>query len=106
MRHKVFVALVAVAHAALSIELFVLAFGSGMERFDSSASPSTGERLLEGLVTILHAPLVTLALPQSPAGWFPGLWGYIPFLLNSLLWAAVLVWTARLYQSRRRSLKP
>lgn len=77
-------------HAGLSFGVFLLAFGAGMARFDHGGTPSPGERLLDGAVAVLYFPLGRLAA-EFPGNPFPGLWGYLPLLLNGALWAAVLV---------------
>jgi hypothetical protein len=60
-----------------------------MNRFDTVASPSAFEAVIEMFATVLHFPLVSLI--QVSAVRFSASWaGYIPFILNSLLWGAVI----------------
>jgi hypothetical protein len=109
MRTRTVVVIVALAHSALSVGLFMLVSGAGMARFDTGAPSSNAEWVLEIIVAILHAPVATLAFESVPIGWLPGLWGYLPLLLNSLIWALVLVWIARLlgrFRSPRRVVDP
>ncbi len=62
-----------------------------MARFDTGQEATLFERLLEVFVDVVFFPLVHLAF-LAPRGWFPGIWwGYVPILLNSALWAYVLV---------------
>ena len=86
------VAFVAVAatHAALTLGLLVAGFGRTMARFDSGELLTVGERTLNASLQVLLFPLGQLAL-HVRASWMTGLLGYLPLLLNSALWAAVIV---------------
>ena len=81
---------IAIAHFAVSLTLFFEQFGMGMARFDTGAEASIGERVLGVVVSVLHSPVVTVGLAVIPARALPGLWGYVPFMLNSLLWGFAL----------------
>ena len=91
MRKVTVVASLTLLHATVSFGVFLAAFGAASARLDSGRVASTGEQLLGATVQVLHFPLVWLATEHVPAGWLPGLWGYVPLLLNGLLWAGVLV---------------
>ncbi len=84
------VVLITLLHAAATVGAFVLLFGIGMGRFDTGQEATLFEWILEGFVGVVFFPLVHLAF-LAPRGWFPGLWGYLPILVNSALWACALV---------------
>jgi len=91
MRRATVVVSFALLHATVSFGVFLAAFGAASARLDSGRAASAGEQLLGAAVQVLHFPLVWLATEYAPARWLPGLWGYVPLLLNGLLWAVVLV---------------
>ena len=91
--------IVVVAHAALTAGVSVAVFGGAMARFDTGELASLPERALGAVLAVLLFPLGLLALYVRPS-WLQGLWGYIPLLVNSLLWAAVLVAARRRYRGR------
>lgn len=79
----------AALHAALSFGLFLFSFGRGMTRMETAAAPTLPETIAVAAVQVLYFPFMHLA--QLAPGWFTGLWGYLPLLVNSLFWAVVLV---------------
>ena len=87
-----------VIHLVASIKLLVFVFGLGMARFDSGVSIGLAERIAGWLFKLLAFPVV-LALDWLPSLRFPGLWGYIPFIVNASIWGlgAVMI---------RRRLRP
>lgn len=82
-------------HLASSLGSLLVGVGHTMARVETGAAPTLGERAIDLAMQVLLFPLVHLAR-QAPQGWFPGAWGYVPFLLNSALWAmlAVHAWRA------------
>lgn len=76
-------------HFGVSWATFLMAFGSRMGRFDSGRPATPVESVIQVAAAVLLFPFSILAV-HLPAGWFPGLWGYIPFLLNSALWGCAL----------------
>jgi len=78
-----------VLHAALSFGLFLFTFGKGMTRMETAAAPTLPEKIADAAVQVLYFPFMHLA--QLVPGWFSGLWGYLPLLINSVFWAVVLV---------------
>ncbi len=72
-----------------------------MSRFDTGAVPSWSEVVGERILSILGFPLLTLF--QRMELRFPGLWGYVPFVANSALWAAAGLALFRLANSLRTS---
>ena len=104
MRRALVVAGITVAHFVLSVGLFLTEFGMGMARFDTGAEASIGERVFGVVVSVLHSPVVTVGLAVIPARALPRLWGYVPFMLNSLLWGfALTALLARLRSPSGRS---
>ncbi len=58
-----------------------------MARFDTGGQPGWFEAACGRLLTVLGFPVLTL-LEVKVGLRFPGLWGYVPFVANSALWAA------------------
>jgi hypothetical protein len=86
--------LITIGHATLTCLLFLQSFRMGLSRFDSGAPAMPGERVLNGVVEIMMLPLLTPLQhwrPELLNHLFPGLFGYIPLLLNSMIWAIVIV---------------
>lgn len=81
-------------HYVLTIGSLLFSFGVSMDRFDSARPASILEKMMSGTTSILSFPTLPLLkyLPVS----FSGLWGHLPFLANSALWAfLILVFVAR-----------
>jgi hypothetical protein len=89
------------AHLIVTVGLLLFSFGASMDRFDSGRMPTFHERLAESGFTVFQLPLMPL-LRFSPIR-FPGLWGYIPFLVNSLVWALVLSLIISAFQKRKHA---
>lgn len=95
MKRSAVVLGLAVLHFCLMLSAFVVSFGLVLARFDSGAPPAAGEWLLNAAIGVLSFPVVYLALQHSPA-WLEGPVEYLPFALNSLLWAGALYLACRL----------
>lgn len=89
MKKIILISVIAVLHAALSFGLFLFTFGRDVARMETATAPTLPEALAEAAVQVLYFPFMHLA--QLVPGWFSGLWGYLPLLVNSLFWAVVLV---------------
>ena len=74
-----------VLHFFTCIFLLITVFGNSMGRLDKGGEPAFHERMLDIILSALLFP-VEFILERLPSSAFPGLWGYIPFFLNSLLW--------------------
>jgi hypothetical protein len=83
------VLLIAVAHLVVSVALIATAYALGMSRFDTGAPPGLVERVVEATARVLLFPIVTACLACGLR--LPGPAQYLPFLVNGLLWAVVLV---------------
>lgn len=98
MRSVIIVGGVTLGHAALSFVLLIASFGAGMGRFDTGETATAGQRILDRVAEILlwplFAPLAQWGGPTVNA-LLPGVLGYIPLLLNSLLWALAIVFVWR-----------
>ncbi len=81
-------------HAAVSVSIFIWSFTLGMQRFDSGETETQLEMVLSFLSNVLYFPIVHLS-HMAPKGIFPGLVGYIPVLLNSFLWAYLLIFICK-----------
>ena len=95
MKRQIPIILITIGHATLTWLLFLQSFRMGMPRFDSGAPIALGERVLSGAVTIMMWSFITplvLWWPNQLNHLFSGLLGIIPLLLNSLVWALVIIW--------------
>ena len=77
----------------------------GMARFDTgNTALSASEKIIHWLGEILMWPLFA-PLTRWGGRWlthlFSGLLGYIPLLLNSLIWALVITWLWRRIREKR-----
>jgi len=96
--------LITLCHALLTWLLFLQAFRLGMSRFDAGAPTTLTERSISAAAEIMMWPLCAPLLrwqPKTLNHLFPGLLGYIPLLLNSLLWALVIVWFWRIILAKK-----
>jgi len=95
MRKIIALTALTLTHAIISFVLFLISYGYGMSRFDTGALPSLGEKILNVISTVLLWPICD---PFSRWGGklshdiFPGLFGYIPIVINSFIWALVIYW--------------
>ena len=95
-----FVAVTAI-HVLTSIMLMLYVFGMVMSRFDTGAPKGAGESVMRWAFAILSFPLLTL-LERMPAARFPGLWGYVPVVLNAGIWGLAAVVVRRRLRARPR----
>jgi hypothetical protein len=100
-RNAVVIVIITICHAALSVLALLLSFGMGMSRFDSDVGPSIAEHILDAILVVLYSPVQTVLLASAPGTWFPGLWGYLPTVVNSLVWAVAIVWGVRWWRRAR-----
>ena len=99
---RLFFVVFVLVHSAVSVWLALITFSAGMARFESGASPTVKERLIEHASTVLLSPIFTLAMRSHiTATLLPGLLGYLPVLANSALWAVVAWWLIRLIDHLR-----
>ena len=84
--------ILAAIHFGLTIGTSLRAFGMSMDRFDTGHPKTLAETTLENVAAVLRSPMEQwLEGSDLPQLLLPGLLGYLPFLLNSLLWAGA-VW--------------
>ena len=70
-------------------------------RFDHGGQATASERAAGIVSNTLSAPVMPLLMRSPARRWFPGLWGHLPLLLNSALWAGAAVWlTGRVLRTR------
>jgi len=88
-------AAVFIAHFILTFATLFIAFGMTMHDFDNPAKDAATGAVRQvvadismGIFTVLSLPLVFILQQVLPPQSLPGLAGYIPFIGNSLLWAA------------------
>jgi hypothetical protein len=86
-------AAVAVLHFTITFALVIYVFGAGMARFDTGAPASRTERIASLFVTVLAFPVLNGLWDVLPVGvrsrGFP--WDHLVFLVNSAVWATVLM---------------
>jgi hypothetical protein len=90
MRRPLLFGLLTAAHLAATVSLLLFVFGAGMARFDTGDQPGWFEAACGQLLNLLMFPL-SMLLDRSMGQRFPGLWGYVPFVGNSALWAAAVL---------------
>lgn len=90
MRFVKGVVIVATIHLVLSVFCLVWLFSGSMARFDTGEAASMPETITQAGTEVLLFPLSEVDGLLSPKA-FPGLWGYIPFMLNSLVWGLVVM---------------
>jgi hypothetical protein len=88
-----------IIQAVIAAVLVLSWFSRGMQRFDTGAAPTFVDHLLEVTSQVFSFPLVWAA-QLLPRELFPGLLGWVPFILNGLLWASFVVF---LWRRRRRT---
>ena len=92
MRTPWWIALVlAAGHFIMTWAVFLKTFTMTMARFDTGGQPTLAERAVDVVREILFFPLatITLRVPHI-AKLFHGALGWIPFVLNSLLWGILV----------------
>jgi len=94
MRDALLFVSVTAVHFACSTALLFYVFAVGMARFDSGLPSSPAETVAGWLFAAMAFPVLTL-LERVSAVRFPGLWGYIPFVINSSLWGLAVVGARR-----------
>jgi len=94
MRRTLLFGLLTAVHLAVTISLLLIVFGGGMSRFDTGGEPGWFEAACGRLLSVLGFPILTL-LETRMGQRFPGLWGYVPFVANSALWAAAALGVLR-----------
>jgi hypothetical protein len=105
-RRIIEIAAITLIHAALSMVVFLRDFSLGMRRFDTGADPTTLERVIHTTSQILFLPLFTPFVRHGGNMFhqvFGGILGYVPLLLNSLVWGTAIWITWELIQRRRRT---
>jgi hypothetical protein len=90
MRRTALFTLLGAVHFAATVGLLLFVFGAGMSRFDTGAEPGWLEAACRHLLSALGFPVLTLLGGRTSVR-FPGLWGYVPFVANSVLWSVALL---------------
>ncbi len=87
MRKGLTILAIAAAHLLLTRIIMVITMNTvTAHAFDGQLSPAS--KLLVSATRVLSFPIISLSL--YPRQWYPGNLIYIPFILNSLLWAAAV----------------
>ena len=99
MRRALLFTSITAVHCLITILLLAYTFGAGMSRFDTGVPASARERIAATLLEVCGFPLLTVLFGMTPQSWFSGLFGYLPFLANSALWAYVILAVRRAIQA-------
>ena len=78
----------AIVHFTASGVVFFLAMGNSSARWDAAVGPTIGSKVLDGAAAVMMFPIVTAAF-ALPGSLFAGLAGWLPFVVNSVLWAHI-----------------
>ena len=105
MKRILIILALAVVHFALSFAFFLLSFAGGMSRFDGAHESSILDRVVDGIAYVLLFPLVQFAV-RAGGGWMTGALGYVPFVLNSLLWSTSIYFFINFLARPRTSSSP
>jgi len=96
MKKFVIITLIALIHFALSVLVVWTSLLVGSAVTAENAEPSLAFKALVLSTKILHYPIITQALYSRH--WFPGGWIYFPIFINSLLWAAGIIFLYYIYK--------
>ena len=92
------IAVLTAVHFVVMFVSLLASFGTSMDRFDSGRTVTVAEGVVAGLHQVLIFPIMPF-LKFIPLR-VPGLWGYIPLGLNSLLWGVLLSFALTRYRWR------
>ena len=101
LKKTAIIGLIAIFHFVLCVGIvpgtmtFVAGYDTGMQ------APFVYFRILVIATTVLHYPIITLALYSRQ--WFPGKWIYIPIGVNSLLWGLAIYCSAAMGRKLKKS---
>ncbi len=100
LKKTAIIGLIAIIHFALCVGIVpgTMTLVAGYD--DDSQAPSAFFRVLVVATTVLHYPIISLALYSRH--WFPGKWIYVPIGMNSLLWGIALYSGGALYLKIRK----
>ncbi len=95
--------LVFFAHYAATWAALLYGLELSSARFDHGGAPTASERTVRAVYSTLSAPVMPLFMRSPARRWLPGLWGHVPLLLNSALWAGTAMWLVRRIARRSES---
>lgn len=78
-------------HMAACFLAILVTFGQEIKRFETGDPEPMIQRVAEVIGLILLSPIDTWLDTLPVQAYFPGLLGYIPMMMNSLLWG-IVVW--------------
>ena len=84
-----YILIISITHFGLYMMSFLISFSSGMDHALDGTKINLIEMLSARVSSVLEFPLMPIVGSQ-PILKFPGLWGYFPIILNSLVWAFCL----------------
>jgi hypothetical protein len=93
---------IATVHFVLSAAMLFMTMASSMSRFDGAGPSDLAALTLMGLFGVLSFPLLGLFLKLDIA--HTGIWGWIPFIANSLLWGWAAWRAIRFWRSKHAAI--
>jgi hypothetical protein len=91
-------------HFGISFGLFLIAFSIGMGQLDDGQPLSLCENIITLVSNILLWPIfspIAIWVGRISHNIFHGLWGYIPLVVNSFVWALVIYWVYSKIKSKK-----
>lgn len=92
----------------MSFGLLFKSFTHSMNRFDTGELTSLGEKVLNLISIILLWPIfypISIWGGKSMDRIFGGLYGYIPLIINSFIWAVGIYWILELFKKHNYASK-
>ena len=97
---------IAILHFGLTVLLFLMDFSNMMSAFDDGAHPTTQQNLIHLTTTVMTWPIMDPLIRwggRSVTQLFPGMLGYIPMFLNSLVWGLAGLLVITILMKKRRT---
>ena len=93
----------AILHFVATVVVVMKRFTMGMTRFDSAEPTAALEGALGTAQRVILFPVGSVGIYQWFQGWLNGVLGWLPIVLNSMLWAAVILGVIMLITRALRS---
>ena len=90
-------------HLFFQFAFLGIGFAIGMDRFDSMNSASFFENSINFIGSVLMLPIALPMIELYPKGEIPFPLEHLPFLLNSLLWAILMLYGWRKWKKYLQS---
>ena len=90
---KIFLS-VALIHFVTYMTFFLLDSSYSWDAFENIDNASTWTHLIQEIHETLSFPIISSLFDSKLR--FPGIWGYIPIISNSLLWSACIIFISKI----------